>query len=403
MEHSISNSVNMINTTVTYCDNNSAATAGITNFAIVLGFVKGKLVLVNALNQIAEGKTGGVTTDTNLLRKTMTDAALKCANATLGYANSVNNNTLKAKVNYTEAKLNKFKKEEVDDVCQTIHDATDDNFALAAPFGIVATDVTDLQTAINVYRTATQNPRNAIISRSQAKKQVKAMVKDIDENLLGGQMDTMVNTLKVSNRNYWDGYQQARETINLGSTSAKVRGTALDINDTPIKGVVFAIYETGTTVKVADVKTDIKGKYIATKLPAGNFDFKWSKDGYKTLTEEDVHISAGKELRRKVVMNAVIVREGDLAMGIFTNIDLTGIGEGITQVTVTAKDSPMRFYATNNPANAAGAVFIEVPAGMSMIKTVAAFTGAVGLNDTNSFLNVQNAGVVAGHWGISFE
>jgi len=41
----------------------------------------------------------------------MTDLAFKCGNATVAYANSVHNNTLKALVNYTETKLHGMKKE----------------------------------------------------------------------------------------------------------------------------------------------------------------------------------------------------------------------------------------------------------------------------------------------------
>lgn len=403
MNRKDTNRLNMVDSTVSYCDLNAADTAGIPAFATTVTAIKAKLVLVNSLNQIGTGTSKGVTTDTNLLRKTMTDLALKCANATKGFANSTNNNTLKALVNFSKSKLDSYSKEDVDDVCEGIHDATNANIAGATNYGATATDVTDLQAAITVYRTATQNPRQAIISKSQAIKQAIQMVREVVSDLLVGQLDVMANTLLLSNADFVNGYHQAREVIDLGSSSAKVRGTVKDINDVPLKFVVFTIYETGTATKVAEVKTDIKGKYAATKLPAGNFDFAWTLSGYKTVKETDVHISAGKDLRRKIVMDAAITREGDLAMGIFANIDLTGVGDTITQVTITAKDSPMHFYATNNPASAAGVVFLEVPAGMSITKTITEFATAVGFSGVNTFLNVQNSGVVAGHWGITFE
>ncbi len=404
MKNLISNRVNMINTTITFCDANTSATAGIPGFAPVLAVVKGKIVLVNSLNQIGEGTTTGVTTDTKLIRKTMTDIALKCANATLAYANSVNNNTLKALVDYNENKLNRLKKEEVDDVCQTIHDATDTNIVAAGPFGVTPTDVTDLQTAIDVYRTATQNPRNAIISRSQAKKQVKDMVKDVIENFLSGQMDKMVNTLKVTNNNFWSGYDQAREIIDLGSTTAKVRGTVKDENDVPLKNVKFTIYETGTLNVVKEVSTDIKGVFNAAKLPAGDFDFRWELQGYKTEREVNVHISAGKELKRKVVMDALIVREGDLSANAITNIDITDVdGQNINSVTVYVTGSAMKFYASVAPNDAPGVVFLEVASGQTLVKTADEFATATGIGGSNNFLNVQNSGGGQGHWRIEIE
>lgn len=264
MKNEDSNRVNMINATITVCDANTAATVGIPSFATVLGSVKSKMVLINSLNQSGEGTTKGITLDTNVLRKAMTALALKCANATLAFANSTNNNTLAALVNFSETKLNSLKKEDVDDVCEAIHDATNAYIAGASNFGASATDVTDLQASIGLYRTASQNPRTAIISKSQAKKQVATMVREVIDDLLTAQMDKMVNTLKAANKDFFDTYKQGREILDLGTTSAKIRGTVLDEDDVPLKGVIFTITETETDVEVAKTKTDNKGKYGAS-------------------------------------------------------------------------------------------------------------------------------------------
>lgn len=375
MKTSNSNRVNMINTTTGFCDANSTATTGITGFAGVLTTIKGKVVLINSLNQIGEGTTKGVTLDTKVLRSAMTALALKCANATLVFANANHNNTLAALVNYSESKLNSLKKEDVDDVCEAIHDATNTNIAGATPFGVSAGDVTDLQTSIGLYRTASQNPRQALITKSQAKKQAEEMIRVVIDDFLVAQLDKMVNTLKVSNKEFCRGYKQAREILDLGTSTAKVRGTVLDINDTPIKGVVFAIFETGTTTKVAEVKTDVKGKYSAPKLPTGDFDFKWSMDGYETVSEDNVHISAGKDLRRKIVMEKAVVREGDVPMmGGIVNIDTDDINANEdSMVKIEVSGSALRFYAAASMNAAPGAVFVDVQAGQTITKTAVEF------------------------------
>ncbi len=401
MNRKDTNRVNMIDTTTHYCDLNVAATAGITAFALKLADVKAKMVLINGLNQVVTGTTTGVTLDTNLLRKTMTDYALKCANATKGYANSVNNNTLKALVNYTRAKLDKISKEDVDDVCQTIHDAADDNFAGAAPYGIVATDVTDLQTAINLYRSATQNPRQAIISKSQAVEQSSRMVREVIDDLLEGQLDVMVNTLEITNANFCKGYEQARIIIDLGSTTAKVRGDVRDANTAPLMNVDFTIYETGSLTKVGETSTDVKGKFGISNLPSGNFDFKWEKGGYATVKEENVHIGPGKELKRKIVMHALVVEEDDLMMMLIANINLQGNGiEATSVITLEAMNSTMRFYSSNSPAGLPGGQFVDVQAGQSVTHTVQEFMNLVG---NGQYSNVQNVGGVMGHWRVTVE
>jgi len=402
MKDELTNSVNMINATIAYADENAAATAGIPAFVTTLAVVKGKIVLINGLNQIGGGSTKGVTTDTNQLRAIMTEMALKCAKGTLAYANSINNNTLKAKVNYSQRALDKLKKEDVDDVCQEIHDAANANAAAVANFGVGAGDITDLQTAINVYRAASQNPRAARISITQAKADAEAMVKGIVRNDFEGLMDKMVDTLKSSNLTYWKGYRQAREVINLGSTTAKVRGTVLDVNDVPLKNVRFTIFKTGTAEKVAEVETDIKGKFNAAKLPAGNFDFRWEVAGYKAVKETDVYIAAGKELQRKVVMVAAVVIEGEVKPEKYEAVDgIAGPIAPTTEMTIEVMDVDLRFYATNDPNNAPGATFLDVPAGGSVTYTALELTELLGIDAMNRFINVQNNSVFVGHYRIT--
>ena len=394
----------MINSTIGFSDANTAATAGIPSYATILAQVKSKMVLINSMNQIGDGSTKGVTLDTNALRKEMSTLALKCANATLAFANSTHNNTLAALVNYSESQLNRTKKEDIDDVCQAIHDATNANIAGATNFGVVASDVTDLQAAIDLYRIASQNPRQAIISKSQAKKQVTNMIREVIDDLLVAQLDKMVNTLKPTNKTFWDGFRQAREILELGTTTAKVRGTVLDDEDVPLKGVIFSILETGTEDEVASVKSDNKGKFNASKLKAGLFDFKWELKGYKTIIETEVKISNGKELKRKVVMEREIVVEGDVPMGMIQNISVNDVeGTPQTIITVEVTGSALRFYASNMPNGAPGAAFFDVQAGQTVTKTVQELIALLGANDTNKFVNVQNIGAMNGHYRITFD
>lgn len=394
----------MINANIIFCDGNTTVTMSIPAFATVLAAIKAKMLLINSYNQIGDGTTKGVTLDTNGLRKAMTLLALKCANATLAYANSTNNNTLAALVNFNESKLNGMKKEEVDDACQAIKDATEANLAGASNFGVTPVDTPDLQAAIDLYRVASQNPRQAIITKSQAKLQVELMVREVIDEMLVKQLDKMANTLKATQFEFWSGYKQSREIIDLGSTSAKVRGTVLDENDVPLKGVEFLIVKTGTDEEVAKVFTDVKGKFNAAKLLPGDFDFKWTLEGFKTVEELNVHIAAGKELKRKVVMDAVVIQEGSLAPGGIANISISSIDDsGLSKIIIEAKNSTMRFYATNNPNNGPGSAFIDVQAGHTESKTPIEFAALVGFGNGNGYLNVQNIGGVQGEWKISFE
>ncbi|MFI5218088.1 MAG: carboxypeptidase-like regulatory domain-containing protein [Bacteroidia bacterium] len=302
MDNLDTNRLNMIRTTHDYCVDKAAATAAIAQYAVTVTSVKNKITLIDALNIIASGTTTGVTLDTNLLRATMSDLAYKCGSATFAYASSVNNNTLMAQVKTRRSEFDGFKKEEVDDICQGIHDAANANIVAAGPFGITPLDITDLQTAINLYVAGMQGPRQARISISSAKDQIKDNISQTIQKLLKEQLDRMTDTLKQSNNVYYSEYYMAREIIDLGSTTGKIRGTVSDNGGNALDGVLFSIFKTGSTDLVASTTSSGGGKFSASNLPAGDYDLVWELATFQPVRENNVHLAAGKELKRVITM-----------------------------------------------------------------------------------------------------
>jgi hypothetical protein len=400
------NRMNMINTTVYFCDQNTGPTATITAFNTALNGVKGKVVLINGLNMIANGTTKGVTTDVKVLRKVMSEIAVKCGRGCVAYATITNNNTLKALVDFTEWDLKQKRKEEVDDICQQIHDACNSNIgALDPDYNVTAQDLIDLQTAIDLYRMASQKPRYAIIDKSEARRKERLHIDDVVKTYFKGVMDNIVDTLKPSNFDYWKGYDKARIVVDLGHTTAKLRGSVLDAENTPIRKAIIKIFETGTTNLVAQGMTDNKGQYVLSNLHSGNYDFRWEKVGYITQTEEDVHISPGKELRRKIVLVKVPnnrVFEGDVFAPGFMSITMTGfVPTDLTMVELELS-AGMRIYgatAANTPPGP-GQPFWDAAAGNSSnsAEDFATLTGA----DGKPFVTFQNNGVGSAHFKITF-
>ncbi len=406
----LTNRINMIGTVIGFCDANPAPTAGIPAWAAALADVKAKKVLIDGYNQVGTGTTTGVTTDTKVLKTTMTRMAWKCARATLGYANSVNNNSLKAIVKISETELNRLPKEDVDDRCQDIHDAANTNSAGAANYGLVVpTDITDLQSAIDLYRLGMQNPSQARLTIKQAKKEAKKLTDELIEEKLEGQLDVMVDTLKASNRTHWDMYKAARSIIDLGGTFAKVRGVITDKNGgLPLANVKFTVSEAGTSNVVKQVVTDAEGKFTSGQLAPGNYDLKWELKGYMMVSELNVNIPAGKELQRKFAMKAgggSATVEGDVAPGAIVNIQVMGL-ETVpeTTVRVTVTGSNLRFYAATGNMEPPGTQYFDIVNGQILQKTVIQFATQVGFdNELEDFLNVQNNGTNPGHYKLEFK
>jgi hypothetical protein len=358
MEKVISNRVNMIRATLTHCTNNPAATAGIPQFATAKATADTKLVLIDSLNMIASGTSKGVTLDTNLLRKAMTDIAYKCGRALNAYAVTNNNNTLKLKVDYKLTDFKEMKKDEVDDVCEVIQTEANNNIAAAGGFGYDAADVTDLLTAIGLYRTGMQNPRQAIISKSQAILQIKSISRNIIDISFKEIMDSMVETLRVSNPNFVSSYTQAREIIDIGSTTAKVRGIICNENGTYLVGAKFFLTLTGQNQKEYETTASAGGKYGIAGLAANDYDLYWQHPFYQQKVETNVHISAGKEIKRNVTLLNIPPITGTINPGqiinIFNNSNpawTPGITVKVRNTTNGTGINSISYYLANNPTD----------------------------------------------------
>jgi hypothetical protein len=302
MQKRQSNYVNMIRAVLTYCAQNQSIVNSIPAFANHISIVTDKLSLIDGLNQIAHPGTTGVTTDAHNIRATMQNLALKCGYALSAYAATINNNTLRSKVNFKPEHFRKLKNDEADDRCQTIHDEALTHLAAASAFGYTAADVTDLQTAINIYRQSMTNPRQAIITRSQAIASIKATNRTIIDHHFKAILDNIVNTLRTTKPEFVRGYFLSRIIIDLGTTHAKVRGTIKNEEELPLTEATFTIINSETKQTVVEVQTTTGGKFNSGKLNPGTYDFIFAHPQYHTQTETNIRIAAGKELRRKITL-----------------------------------------------------------------------------------------------------
>ncbi len=402
MEARETNRTNMIRTTLNYCTNNSTPTSGITAFAGVKTTASNKLVLIDQLDQIVIRSIKDVTLDTILIRSTMSNIALKCGDAVSAYASTINNNVLRGKVTYTLPQLNRFKKEEVDDICQTIHDEANSNILLAGPFGYTATDVTDLQTSIDLYRASMQDPRAFTVSKKQAVANIKLLIREIINIIFKQQIDRMVNTVKATNPDFVQGYYFSREIIDLGSTTAKVRGILRNPEGTFLLGASFYLTKTGMPEKIAETTADADGKYGIANLLPDDYDLYWSALGYQTITETNLHIPAGKEFTRNKVMQHIVLT-GTITSGQQLNILgpsnpewRVGTTIKIKNTTTTPMIGGIAFFPANNPGDGYPGT------GGSILLTGQEEIHIITAADFKPYLNIQNQGPNSGTYEITF-
>jgi len=400
MQNITANRVNMTRTTLNHCTLNPTPTSGIPAFAIVMGTAVNKLILIDQLTQFTNRKIIDVTLDTNLIRIAMSDFALKCGDALSAYAASVNNNILRGQVNFTLAKLNKFKKDEVDDICQTIKELADANILLAGAFGYDATNVSDLDTAIILYRSSMQNPREFTISKKQANAKIKVIVREIIDNLFTNQMDKMVNTVKKTYPDFVQSYYFAREIINIGSTTAKVRGIIRNDEGTYLVGVKFYIVSVSLNQKVAETLSLAGGKYGIANIPADDYDLHWEFPGYQPFIETNLHIPAGKEFTRNKTLKHIVI-SGAISSGQLINIFGPSNPEWHIGATIKIKNTSsassgttLAFFPADNPGDGFSGSGSQLTPGQEETHTITA-------PDFKPYVNIQNQGPNSGTYEIT--
>jgi hypothetical protein len=177
----------------------------------------------------------------------------------------------------------------------------------------------------------------------------------------------------------------------------------------PLANVVFTIFERGTFNEVKKVVTDADGKYKATEIPVGDYDFKWSLKGYKTKREDNVHIAAGKELRRTIVLRPVggtVVKEADVAAGTIANINVKKIGaDSETSIKVEVTGSKLWFYVSDTIDGEPGEEYIEFESGDVKEEKLLQFAAELGFDDSDDeqFLNVKCVGTTTAHYKLTIK
>lgn len=307
MNNRSSNQVSTIRTTITLCQSTEGitATSGITAFSGVLTTASNKLILIDNYDIIASGTTKGVTLDTIALRQTVESIAFKCSNAVIAFASqSPKNNTLIALVKFSQSELKLATKKAIVTIATAIHKAANTNPG-ALSYGITATDITDLSSAITLYSTDSTDPRQALINKNNAKTQILSLIKEVLQDVFKSQMDTMINTLIVSNPKFVDKYHLAREIIDLGKTHTKMTGTTKDEDGAILKNVKITLTQIVNPSIYYKFFSDDLGKFSQTLIKPEEYDISVDLALYNPITETKIKFIAGKNVKRKYVLTLI--------------------------------------------------------------------------------------------------
>jgi hypothetical protein len=319
-------------------DDNNAIWNGIPAIVTTKTAFSAKIVAIQAASQQQDSVITGISTDKQFLKTALVDITTPVASGVIAFASQTNNNELLEQVNFTRNDLLRTRDDLIGQRCQNIRDRANDNLVALAAYGITAPVLAVLQTAINNYVTKVPAPRSAQANKKATTTNVKNLFKETDK-ILKLQLDKLLVQFKATNLNFFNAYTNAREIIDLGSTTAKVRGTVEDKEGVDLAGVTFVIRKSATGELVGQTNTKPNGSFGISNLLPGDYDFTWSFPTYQTKTESNVHVSAGKEVQRKITLLKLVVTIPPTSLVIDGKITSNATGLAIVNATVTINEA----------------------------------------------------------------
>jgi len=212
------NKLSMALAVQTVVNNNNSVWSGLPAFVTAFGDLETVIGDVQSIRVNQEKDTKGVTKDKGSVEADLIEKTLEVRAAVSAYATDNNDNTLKEKVNYSPSALKQARDTILRDICQLIHDESNTVISGLADYGVVAADLTELQTLIDAYNDVVAAPREAITSRSTATRELKNLIGQMDV-ILKDRLDMLMETFKKDHPKFHTQYTNARIIVNLGGRS----------------------------------------------------------------------------------------------------------------------------------------------------------------------------------------
>lgn len=185
------------------------------------------------------------------------------------------------------------------DYAQGIYDREQTNLTALVTYGVTAATQTALQAAITTFVTFIPKPRLSINEKNQSTVHLANYFDSADGAI--SNFDTIIEIVKISHANFYNGYKTARMIVETGIGSLAVKRLIADTTTgEPLKGAKLSFSPNGhdEALKAADnggntnksevmltKRTADKGGFNIKSLPEGVYSATISKNGYKDQVE----------------------------------------------------------------------------------------------------------------------
>jgi len=253
---------------------------------------------IGNLRDQQEADISGVTDDKDERRVTLENQTYTIASAIVFYASVTNNRELLKKVNFTRSKLEQARDNEVPGMSKQVHQAAAANAAAILPYGVTATMITDLNTAIDAFVEYISKPRAAKSETSAATEQLPQVYTDTDK-LLEERLDKGMELYRFSEPDFYTQYFNARIIINSPTQKRALEVKFVDeVTGAPIEHVKVLVDLT------INRRSSEKGNIRVQSLSEGSHSLKATLPGYSDATE-NFNVISGETTKLTIRMRTV--------------------------------------------------------------------------------------------------
>lgn len=271
MKTTMENKLSMYEATIEVLDINTVPVATIPALVTAKSDLVNIIMQIRAANLIQQMSTKGKTMDKGDRKNELADTAYAVAGAVQALATDKGENDLYMLVNFSRTRLRSADDEEIQQLCQLIHDEANTVVASLLDYGVDEVKLEELQGLIDAWSSRSQAPRVAISERAAATSNLPNLFSAADE-VLKKRMDKLMEQFYVDNRTFYDTYKKARKIVNAGRSSTSDNGVPTDTvrvsgnvkdggTDKPIVGAAVQFISAALSEPLK-ATTDDSGNYL---------------------------------------------------------------------------------------------------------------------------------------------